>query len=158
MDSSLLDSNDRGVVRSTLAGFSPPFSSFRARPGMDRSQLCRGRSLHRCDYRHLLMLARDGAVLANRYRSDGKNAADFQRTISHCSAPHLHAFDSSRSRYAGDNADAGDAGDCHRTHRMPAIRGAPGGNLSPRKTWPHLRGLYETRGSISTAHLLVRDS
>ncbi len=158
MDSSLLDSNNRGVVRSALAGFSPPFSSFHLRPGMDRGRPRRGRSLRQRDHRHFLVLARNGPILANRYRPRRKNAADFQRTISHRSAPHLLAFDSPRSRNAGDNADAGDAGDCHRAHRLRAIRGAPRGNLSPRKTWPCLCELYETRRPISTAHLVVRDS
>ena len=158
MDSSPLDSNDRGLVCSALAGFAPPFSSLCLRPDMDRGRLRRGRSLRQRNYRHFLVLARNGPILANRHRSGGKNAANFQRTISYCSTPHLHAFDSSRSRDAGDNADTGDAGDCHRAYRLPAIRGAPRGSLSPRQTWPYLCGLYETRRPISTAHLIVRNS
>src|SRR5206468_7437022 len=102
MDSSLLDSNDCGVVRSALAGVTQPFSPF-SRPGVDRDWLRWGRNLRQRDHRHLFLLARDGPVLANWYRSGRKNAADFQRTISRRSPPDLHAVDSPRSRDAGDD-------------------------------------------------------
>ena len=118
---------------------------------MDRSRVRRRRSLRRRDHRDLLVLAGDGPVLATRHRPGRKDAADFQRTVSHRSPPDLHAVDSPRSRDAGDDASDVDAGDCDRAHRLSAIRGAPRGNLSPQKTRLCLCGLYETRRSISTA-------
>src|SRR5207248_9302195 len=157
MDSSPLDSNDRGVVRSALAGVTQSFSPFCSRPGVDRGWLGWGGNLRQRDRRHLFMLARDGPVLANWYRPGRKNAADFQRTISHRSPPDLRALDSPRSRDAGDDANAGNACDRHRAHRLPAIRGAPRGNLSPRKTWQCLCDLYETGRAIFAARFFVRD-
>ncbi len=67
MDACRLGADNRAVVHSTVAGSTQAYSQLGACLGLDHGRTGRRRRLRRRDYRYLLMLARDGPLLAHRH-------------------------------------------------------------------------------------------